>query len=285
MKGPNFIDQHLADEFNEKGFVKISQFLDSSQIHALSELYLTYADEHEKIDIPFVSTSHSNNSQLIKAVNDGISTILTPSLVKAFLDFEVLFSNFLLKKPTKNSITNFHEDITIVDESQYLSYSIWFPLSDVTEQNGSMYFIPKSHLFPTYFRTNPYNKSPYRNINELLYEYKEVVNCKSGDAVVFAHKTIHGSFKNQSPLGRIAGVLSMHPKGAKLFHYHLYEEEKRIDCHQMTIADFINLDKSKAPLNAALVKSFHWKDKVYTEKEFLNLLGESYWKHLLKKWI
>lgn len=285
MKGPNFKNVELTKDFEKNGFVRIPRFFNSNQIKSLKDLYLSVAEEHDNVNFPFVSTSHSNNSQLINKVNNGIIEIISPSLHQTFTDFQILFSNFLLKKPVENSITDFHEDVTLVDESQYLSYSIWFPLTDVSEENGTMYFIPKSHLFPTYFRTNPYNKSRYRNLNKLLFQYKKVEHCQSGDAIVFAHKTIHGSFKNQSSENRVAGVLAMHPKEANLYHYHLYEEEKKVNCYEMTIDDFINLDKSIAPKNAPFVQSYPWEDKIYSEKEFLNLIGESYWKYLLKKWI
>lgn len=285
IQGPKFKSEQYQQLFDENGFVKISDFLSVEQISLLKELYQSVAQQHEQIPISFVSTSHSNDRALIKVVNEGIVNVLSKKLHDVFTDFEILFSNFLLKKAIPKSVTHFHEDVTIVDESQFLSFSIWFPLSEVSETNGSMYFVPKSHLFPTYFRTNPYNKSPYRNLQDLLWDFKEVVNCKSGEAVVFAHKTIHGSFENQSSEDRIAGVLAMYPKGADLYHYHLYETEKKVECYQMELEDFIHLDKSKAPQNAPLLNTTSWENRVYTHKEILGLLGQNYWIYQLKKWI
>ena len=285
LSGPKFRNKDLSVEFERKGYLKLASFMDAGQLMALNKFYETVAKAHQKIDLAFVSTSHSNDKNLIRQVNDQILSIVTPSIKRWFEDYEILFSNFLLKKARKDSITDLHEDVTLVDEQKYLSFNLWFPLHRVDKQNGTMCFVSGSHLYPRYIRTNPYNLSPYREHFKLFNLYADTVNCEAGDAVVFANNTIHGSYANHSSEDRVAGVIAMYPQGADLFHYHLSEQEKKIDCYRMTVEDFINLDKRRPPDKAPCIGSTKWKDKRYTEKEILHLLGKNYGSYLIKKWL
>lgn len=245
-KGPSFTNFKLQKSFHRNGYV-VMDFLDGEQTKALRNIYETFRHQHENIDIPFISTSHSNNKELIQSVDDAILNIVGPAIKKNIPDAQILFSNFLVKKCGQGSASDPHQDVTFVDESKYISYSIWIPLVDVNSTNGCMRVLSGSHLFYPNVRTHSSANWIYSEVKS--YILREMISCpmKKGQALVFSHALIHGSFPNQTPDNRISAVIACYPQGADLFHYQESSEAGKLGKYKMNKEAYVSYIKGAPP--------------------------------------
>ncbi len=58
----------------------------------------------------------------------------------------------LPKAPGEDSRLIMHQDMTLVDESEYSGINIWCPMIDLNETNGAIEVVPKSHRFYKTYR-------------------------------------------------------------------------------------------------------------------------------------
>ena len=79
---PLFISAELQRQFDEEGFVKVP-LLSQAAVNELVHAYQQVAEQHEQINIPYITTSHSNNAGLINQV-DGILQRVIASLSSVF---------------------------------------------------------------------------------------------------------------------------------------------------------------------------------------------------------
>lgn len=265
--GPNFKNDSCQAKFDQFGFVKIP-LLTSEEVASLKHVYTQVKQAHDNIGLPFITTSHSNNAELITKVNDRILEIVSPKILNVIADSEILFSNFLVKKPGVNSESNPHQDINIVDESKFLSFSVWIALDDNNPLNGAMRFLAKSHLFDFSIRANSSAYWCYDQLSEAM--KRDMLSCstKAGEAIVFAHSTIHASYPNLSKVDRLACVVSLYPQKASLINYYSKPgDNSQMQLYAMTKDAFVNYVKGEEPHFGSLIKSFDFSyDKVDAEQ-------------------
>lgn len=251
--GPEFTDAQAQKDFYRKGFAQL-QLLNDAQTTQLINAYRKFETEHLAIDLPFISTSHSNNSELIGSVDQLILEAVEPEIHKHIPNARLLFSNFLVKRSGENTASAPHQDTTFVDESKSYSYSIWIALEDVTETNGCMKVLEGSHLFPVFIRSNPLNHWRYRSLTEQMEKDMRSVPMKKGEALVFAHSLIHGSFPNLTPSDRVAAVIACYPPDTQLWHYETSKTNETIaEQYAMTKEAFIAYVKGAAPASGKFV--------------------------------
>jgi hypothetical protein len=267
--GPKFINKGSQDFYDKNGYVKIS-LLDEYEILKLKEFYKTVEQEHLKINLPFITTSHSNNSLLIERVNEAILKIVTKSIHQKITNSDIIFSNYLVKRFGEGTETTPHQDLTIVDETKYMSFSIWIPLEKVNNINGAMRFLPKSHLFDISIRPNSSNYWKYNKvINEITADL-DTQEADIGEAFVFSHSIIHGSFSNTSKQNRLACVISMHPKGSELYNYFL-NENTILQKYKMSKEAFIKYIKGAPPNFAKLLEENRFNLNEVSQEEYNQL--------------
>ena len=124
-----FNSAELQKKFEADGFVKIS-LLSQAEVLDLMAEYKAVAEAHEKINIPYITTSHSNNAELIHHVDSVLQKVIAPAVNKYLKNYKLLFGNYLVKMPGNGSETLPHQDITFVDETQFASVNIWVALQD-----------------------------------------------------------------------------------------------------------------------------------------------------------
>lgn len=245
--GPKFQSAAHQAFFDANGYVKIP-LLNKAEITDLRNFYQTVRLQHEAIEIPFITTSHSNNAELIEKVNNGILNIVSKPILKAIDNAEIIFSNFLVKRNGENTQSNPHQDLTIVDESKYLSFSVWIPLEDTSPQNGAMRFLPKSHFFDISIRPNSSSYWKYNKVMKEIIADMQDGNANAGEALVFSHSLIHGSYANFSDHHRLACVISLQPKEAEMYNYFIETERAGyIQKYKMTKEAFIKYIKGGPP--------------------------------------
>lgn len=276
--GPVFKHNEWQAFFNENGFVKLP-LLTVAEVNQLKSFYELVKKEHEAIDIPFVSTSHSNNADLIARVNASILEVIQTPILKIVDNSEIIFSNFLLKKNGAETGTGAHQDLTMVDEQKYLSFSVWIPLEDTNPLNGCLKILAKSHKFDISIRPNSSSYWKYKKVSQLIERDMLSVHAKAGEAVIFSHATIHGSHPNLGRKHRLACVVSLYPKEATLYNYFL-KENHILQKYEMNREAFIKYIKGGPPQFGKLMGETMFGAEEITEEIYKSEMKKVHaWNH------
>ncbi len=188
-----FSDPKLQEEFHENGFV-IVPFVSSQQIEQLFDVYKScYPDGVEG----FFTTTFANNVDHREKVNQSIREICIEQIENLFVNYKILFSSFIVKAPGENSRLIMHQDMTLVDEKQYSGINIWCPMVDLTETNGAIEVLPKSHRFYETYRGSSI-PDIYDNVKDEVASLMQPCYLKAGEAIIFDQSIIHNSPPNLS---------------------------------------------------------------------------------------
>jgi ectoine hydroxylase-related dioxygenase (phytanoyl-CoA dioxygenase family) len=188
-----FKDPKQTKFFNENGYV-IVPFLSERQIQELLALYQKfYPDGVEG----FFTTTFANNVEHREQVNSSIRSICLERTNELLENYQTFFSSFIVKAPGPKSELIMHQDMTLLDERMYTGTNIWCPLVDLTDQNGAIEVLPKSHRF---FKTFRGSSIPdiYDNVVPEVKEIMMSCKLKAGEAIIFDQSIIHYSPPNLS---------------------------------------------------------------------------------------
>jgi len=279
---PLFISPDHQHRFEEDGFVKIP-LLNSVQVAELLTAYRSVSEEHEKLNIPYITTSLSYNPELIRHVDTILQQVMGPAIDKFMIHYKLLFGNFLVKMPVDHSETAPHQDITFVDEKEYASVNIWVALQDTDEKNGCMYFLKGSHkLLPTLRPACQYDWE-YEMVKSEIIEQAETFTAKAGDAFIFNHAVVHGSYPNNSGKPRVAAVIAAYHSEAPLIHYYMPKERKGVlQKYVMTKEAFLNFREGEPPQDEAFLTEINYEFRQLSKKEFKALTNKNAGKSLIQ---
>ncbi len=270
---PFFLSPGMQHEFEQNGFVRVP-LLSPEACDKLMLQYKAIEEEHLKVGIPFITTSHTNDYSLIKKADDMISAALASPLEKIMCNYTLLFSNFLVKMPDENSATPAHQDSTFVDETEYESVSIWVSLQDTDERNGCMRFIKGSHKYLYSLRPTHFYPWAYANVRDRLEEMLESYPSKRGEAFIFTHSVIHGSFANVTTTPRVAVVMAAYPTGAQLYDFFLPKEEKnRVRKYKMNKDAYMAIVKDQPASKGEYVGDVFFDFVQLNEESFNKMLS------------
>jgi len=211
-----FKSDTLNAQFHELGFVR-SPLLNEQEIGELRSYF--DAKHEESGDHGFFTTIWLENKTLRNEVNDYITSVLYDKVAELLVDYTPVFANYMVKKPGKKSVTQYHQDWTFVDESKFRSVNVWIPLVQLTEENGPLELVPYSVHQGDPFRGRNI-PSPFRNAFKWIARSHGVkMYPDPGEAVIFDTAIIHGSNPTISSDIRVATSMVMKPAEATLLHY------------------------------------------------------------------
>lgn len=188
-----FRDEGLQQRFEKNGYV-ILPFYNDAEIRYLLELYRALHPVDEK---GFFPSTFSRDKHYRRRANEEIQQVGNRSITAYFTDIVVVCGSFIVKSPGPDSVMEVHQDMTLVDESEFTGINIWCPLVDLTPHNGALYVLPESHrLYPTYRGASIPNI--YENVYNEIKKYMIPQYLKAGEAIVFDQSIIHYSPANLS---------------------------------------------------------------------------------------
>jgi hypothetical protein len=211
-----FKDEQMQESFEREGFIVVD-FYNSQQIEEVKKLYRTL---HLKDEKGFFSSILSQDIKYRETVDIELKKNGQPLLGELLTDYQIVNGFFIVKSPGEDSYLYVHQDMTVVDESEFTAISVWVPTVDITDQNGVMYLLPNSHrFFPTY--RGPTILGLYESIKEEIKDYMIPIYLKAGQAIIFDQSIIHFSAPNTSNEVRIVSNFYLTQKDAKfLICYH-----------------------------------------------------------------
>ena len=219
-------DEALADLIHEEG-IAVRPFLEAGQLEQLRNLF---EETHSipKGDGGMFYSLYSQDLEYRKKIHDTIQEILQPTLDQHFQGYKNVINSFVVKVPGKASEFSIHQDTTALDEFKYSPLTAWIPLWDITEENGAMCVVPKTHrLFSPYRGISfPF---PFKNIMGTVREYLQPVTLKAGEAVFFDPRILHNSLPNTTDKPRVAIICGIFPEEAEFVINYKASPEAKIE--------------------------------------------------------
>ena len=217
-----FKELQYHEEIKSKGYVVIKNVVTDKNISFLQDVFdkLQKFPEYS-IDDKFQNSGRYRSSEIRNFVMENIGAFSKQFLSQIFN--EALYDTnttgaFQIKPPSKVSELNPHQDAPVIDEMNYNALFVWIPLCDITEQNGAVYVLPKSHLFGNYQRSLnvPWM---FEKHTKMLWKHMIPVYLEKGDILCWDSALIHASSPNLSDKMRIAITTTILPKDFKMVEF------------------------------------------------------------------
>tara|TARA_B100001250_G_scaffold188793_1_gene162225 strand:- start:13705 stop:14529 length:825 start_codon:yes stop_codon:yes gene_type:complete len=229
-----FINKNHQKQYDNNGFVIIEKtnFLD---VNYVSNFYNNLPKVN---DDGFYASLYSKDPKYKLDINNFLLNIYQNIIDTIFHDYKIITANFVTKTIGENSIMPPHQDWSFVDEKKYTSFNIWIPLSNVTHENGCLYLLKSCQKLPFTIRGTGV-RIDFHEILSLNFNNMECIPIKSGQIVIYDHRTIHASPANNSNKKRIAIASAIIPKKAKTIHYYNNEKYNRLEKYRVNPKFFL----------------------------------------------
>ncbi|MFN8321311.1 MAG: phytanoyl-CoA dioxygenase family protein [Chitinophagales bacterium] len=221
-----------AEELYRYGVVVIP-FLTPQELEQTRQLYQEIATQYA---LQFTNGMHMtlwHSDPVFKnKVKTGLLHTMQAAYERHFTNSRWLNNIFMVKQAHTTGEFAMHSDWSIVDETQYSSINVWITLQDVNETNGGLWVLQGSHHMNLPIRGGGALLPDFSEVAEPLKPFCVPVNARAGEAVLFYHKTVHGSYPNQSDTDRVVSTFSVIPAQAPLQIYFQKDENSPLEIHR-----------------------------------------------------
>lgn len=217
-----FLNVKTNKSLQNNGFVKIP-FYNTSDLTTLSLFINNLNIEYNIKDIDYHVSLLSENKSYRKQIDTFITKLLNNKCDSLFnKHYSILLSNLIIKNPDTGEVP-LHQNWSFVDEYQHRSYTIWIPLVDTDESNGTLEFIAGSHNL--FYDEKRGHNTPYFFLEEedRLKQLLHPIHVKAGEALIFDDAILHYSKPNTTKQPRIAIQAIIIPENTRLLHYHYHK--------------------------------------------------------------
>jgi hypothetical protein len=198
-----FKDAVMQRGLETDGYV-VLDFLNAEELDSL-RLHAAWRPD-DISSLPFSSSLMSNDTDYKIKASDAILSAFNRSAEGYFYKSTLFFGTFMTKLgAAPASQRAWHQDPSLVDESQFSGLTIWCPLVDTTEENGALEVLAGSHrlnLFPRPLGV----RFPYEHLLPAIEEQKTILPMKSGQAFIGYDSLFHYSPPNQTNQTRVAAL-------------------------------------------------------------------------------
>lgn len=278
---PVFTDPNLQEEFWEKGYVKLQLFTDEE----IEDLKKFYASQHpdnrfntQEKNVKYHFTFLDENKSYKQEVFNHISKVIQPKIDGILNNYEPLVINFVQKEPGLGEVP-VHQNWNFVDETKFVSVSIWCPLVDVAEVNGTIEMVDKTHkIFRDVVRSPsiPWFFTGYEK--HIIQKYCKPIEVKAGEVLIFDDSIIHYSKPNNGTYNRLVIQVIAKPKEVQAKHYYLKKGLFKNEIEEMDVDKnfFLNFkyhitDKPEGQLRS---KKINYRLPKINKKKFDEILGQ-----------
>ncbi|HLP19104.1 MAG TPA: phytanoyl-CoA dioxygenase family protein [Chitinophagales bacterium] len=278
-------DDTLEKQFQKDGYVQIP-FITAEEVEGLKKKFfdlLPKSGGNITVDdlggdsnaITYDFTFIDKNIEYKQAVYDVVTEYFKPHVAKWLADFRPIIANYIRKQSETGEVP-LHENWAFVDERKYTSVSIWCPLVDSFEENGTLQVVPGSHKRYGEVR-GPMIPWELENIkHEIIKDYLVPMNLKAGNAVVLDDSIVHYSAINKTNQLRLAIQLILVPAEVPSIHYHMNPAKSKdnVEILEVDTDFYMQFNPWKQPEGAKRVGNFKFDFKPMDIKTFDRKLRE-----------
>lgn len=279
-----FKDPLHEAEFNRKGYVKVP-FLNSAEIAHLKQLFFdTIAesggpktagdvDFENKADITYDFTFIDRNEDYKRKVFDIITKAFQKKADQYLDNYTPIIANYIRKKEGGGEVP-MHQNWAFVDEEKYTSVSIWVPLVDSNEENGTLQMVNGSHKRFGKLR-GPMIPWELEAIKEkIISMHLTPMHVKAGEGIILDDSIVHYSNINKTPGLRLAIQLIMIPAASGSIHYHLDRnvDKTKVQVLETDLDFYMGFHPWLKPKGKSVIKTKSYAEKKLSYDEFLKAL-------------
>lgn len=245
----------------------------------LAQVKSFYDEIKNQYTLPFTHGMHMtlwhSDLQFKQKVKAGLLQILQPAYERNFSGCRWMNNIFMVKQAHTPSEFAMHSDWSIVDESKYSSLNVWIPLQDTTIENGAIWVIKGSHKIDLPIRGGGALLPDFSGVGESLRKYCVPITAKAGEAILFYHKTVHGSYPNASDFDRVVSTFSVIPQRADLRICFQKDADSPLEIHEPAddfnykYNDLLNDTNTFAPSKRPKETQVGYKQKKITAEDIL----------------
>ncbi|QLE44447.1 tetratricopeptide repeat protein [Nostoc sp. C052] len=271
-----FLKAENQREFKTKGYSTMPM-LSSQEVNlVLSELQLMKPDNNFNAESSSEQPSYhltdfdSNIQYKIKA-KQLITSILEPRLKNIFDNYKIITTNFIIKPPGKGKFP-VHQDWTFVlDRKNYTSLTLWCPLVDTNEDNGTLQVVEGSHEIVPDIVTSTVDFYCKNFEDAIVEKYGKVICLKAGECLVFDHSLLHFSDENHTDQPRyvMQAILVPSEIDPVFYYFDVNEPKKGFEVFQTEPDFFVFQDFFKRPSNLKSLGFIENQNRLLTEEEFI----------------
>lgn len=271
-----FKDPELEAAFRRDGYVVVP-FLDPDEVATLIARFDQLGRAPGDPGVSCHSTFHSYDAGYKVKVHEAIDACFSPKVHAMFERPRTLPCNYLSKWPGGMSGFGVHQDLCLVDESQFPSAEIWCALTPTDERNGQLWVAPGSHAWTPTVRGIHSFQSPYCGVEKrILQRHSVPVPLAAGEAIIFHHATIHFSYPNRTDALRLVAITEVLPEEAPHLHY-FGNDEGSIDVYEIDESFWVDnspFTLYDPPAGARKVGTVEPTQVVITEQDLDRLVAE-----------
>ncbi len=229
---PNIVlrDENLQKAFDQKGYVQVP-FLSPSEVEYLKKMFFDTlpesggsmtsgdADFKTESEITYDFTFIDRNPDYKRKVFEIITAAFKKRADEYLNEYKPIIANYIRKKEGGGEVP-LHQNWAFVDEEKFTSVSIWVPLVDSDEVNGTLQMVEGSHKRFGKLRGPliPWELEPIKE--KIISNHLTPMNVKAGCGIILDDSIIHYSNINKTPGLRLAIQLIMIPSSTHSIHYH-----------------------------------------------------------------
>ena len=277
-------DPNLENQFQKDGYVEIP-FITSDEVEELKKNFFdllpksggNITDDETDVSrrITYDFTFIDRNPEFKQAVFDAISAKFAPHVKKWLADYRPIIANYIRKQPDGGEVP-VHENWAFIDEQKATSVSIWCPLVDSDESNGTLEVVPGSHKRFGEFRGPMIPWECEGITEEIKAKHLVPLPTKAGNAVILDDSIVHYTKINSTPNLRLAIQLILVPTEMKCIHYHMDQSKSKdqVEVLEVDVPFFMNFNPWKKPDEEKRIRSFKYTPYTLTEQEFAAKLNQ-----------
>jgi hypothetical protein len=276
-------NHEIEKEFQQQGYVEIP-FISEDEVEALKQKFfdllpasggnLTPSDNGMSgNEITYDFTFIDKNIEYKRAVFEVITAYFKPHVEKWIADYRPIIANYIRKKTAGGEVP-LHQNWAFADEMKCSTISIWCPLVDSFEENGTLQVVPKSHKKFGRVR-GPMIPWELEGIKQdIIDNYLVPCNVKAGNAIVLDDSIVHYSAINKTGDLRLAIQLILIPAEISSLHYHVNPsaDKNKVEVLDVDTEFYMQFNPWMKPSGATVMNSFHHEPGKLSIGEFDEIL-------------
>lgn len=273
-------DERLEEQFQRDGYVQIP-FISPEEVEALKTKFFELLPKSggniltsetgvaNGNEITYDFTFIDKSIEFKQKVYDVITEYFKPHVAKWLAEYRPIIANYIRKQNNTGEVP-MHQNWAFVDEHKCTSVSIWCPLVDSNEENGTLQIAPGSHKRFGEVR-GPMIPWELDEIKEhIINNHLVPMNLKAGNAVVLDDSVVHYSAINKTNNLRLAIQLILVPNEEPSIHYHMNSAKsmETVEVLEVDTDFYMQFNPWKQPDGAKRIKTFSYKPFKITAQQF-----------------